>query len=141
MLRFAVLAAAVLIGLASIACQSYSTGIQQGVTRADETAALGALRTIATVQQTYSVSNGGNYGTFQQLVAGEYLDSRFNSEKPALRDYVLTMSTGNDSSGPYYHCNADPIPPKEGRHFYIDSSASGLHFNPTQPASASDPPL
>ncbi|MEP6569199.1 MAG: hypothetical protein ABJC10_05435 [Acidobacteriota bacterium] len=139
MIRFAFLALAVLIGCASLACQSYSTGLQTGVTRADETAALGALRTIATVQQTYSVSNSGNYATFQQLVAGDYLDSRFNSEKPALRDYVLTMTVGSDSGGPYYRCNADPIPPKEGTHYYIDSSANALHINQSQPASASDP--
>ena len=139
MCRFAFLASAVLICLASLSCQSYSTGLQQGVTRADETAALGALRTIATVQQTYSVSNGGNYATFQQLVAGDYLDSRFNSDKPALRDYVLAMTVGSDSGGPYYRCNADPVPPKTGRHYYIDSSANALHFNETQSASANDP--
>ena len=140
MFRFAVLATTVLICLASLSCQSYSTGLQQSMARADETAATGALRTIAIVQQTYSVSNGGNYGTFQQLVAGGYLDSRFNSDKPALKDYVLTMEVGSAAEGPYYRCNADPAGTgPQGRHFYIDSSSNFLHANPTQPASASDP--
>ena len=144
MFRFAVLATAILICLAALACQSYSTGLQQSVTRVDETVATGTLRTIASAQQTYSVSNGGNYGTFQQLFDGDYLDSRFKSDNPAvqtrqIKDYVLTMTVGSDSGGPYYRCNADPAGPKEGRHFYVDSTANALHSNATQPASASDP--
>jgi hypothetical protein len=141
MFRFAVLASIVLICLASSGCQSYSTGVQQSVARADETAATGALRTIAVAQQTYSVSNSGNYGTFQQLAGGGYLDSRFNSDKPALKDYVLTMEVGSAAAGPYYRCNADPTGtgPQAGRHFYLDSSSNALRVNATQPASASDP--
>ena len=144
MSRFAGLALTVLICVASPSCQNYSTGLQQSVTRVDETVATGTLRTISAAQQTYSVSNGGSYGTFQQLYEGDYLDLRFKSDNPAvqtrqIKDYVLTMAVGSDSGGPYYRCNADPVAPKEGRHFYIDSSASALRANPTQPASASDP--
>jgi Tfp pilus assembly protein PilE len=140
MFKFAELTTIVLMCLASLACQSYSTGLQQGVARADETAATGALHAIAVAQQTYAISNVGNYGTFQQLVAGGYLDSRFNSDKPALKDYVLTMEVGSAAPGPFYKCNADPAGAgPQGRHFYTDSSSSALHFNPTQPASASDP--
>ena len=144
MFRFLVLATTIAIGMASLSCQSYSERLQQSVTRVDETVATGTLRTIASAQQTFSVSNGGNYGTFQQLTDGDYLDERFKSANPAapsrqIKDYVLTMAVGSDSGGPYYRCNADPIAPKEGRHYYIDSSANALHANPTQPASASDP--
>jgi Tfp pilus assembly protein PilE len=130
----------VLVCINSFACQSYSTGLQQSVARADETAATGALRTIATAQQTYSITNGGGYASFQQLCAGGFLDSRFNFEKPVLKDYVLTMETGTNADGPYFHGNAEPTGsgPQAGRHFYIDQS-SVLRVNATQPASATDP--
>ncbi len=130
----------VLIGLSSVACQSYSTGLQQSVARADETAATGALRTIATAQQTYAVTNSGSYGSFQQLCAGGYLDSRFNFEKPVLKDYVLMMETGSDADGPFFHANAEPTGtgPQAGRHFYIDQT-SALRVNSTQAASITDP--
>jgi hypothetical protein len=126
--------------LISFACQNYSTGLQQSVARADEAVATGALRTIATAQQTYAISNGGGYGTFQQLCAGGYLDSRFNFEKPVLKDYVLTMDAGSNSDGPYFRTNAEPsgTGPQSGRHFYIDQTAE-LRVNPTAPASLADP--
>jgi hypothetical protein len=131
---------AFLICVVSLSCQSYSTGLQQSVARADETAATGALRTIATAEQTYAVTNGGGYASFQQLCAGGYLDSRFNFEKPVLKEYVLTMETGTNADGPYFHGNAEPTGtgPQAGRHFYIDQS-SVLRVNATQTASASDP--
>ena len=130
----------VLFCAVSFACQSYSTGLQRSVARADETAATGALRTIATAQQTYAVTNGGAYASFPQLCAGGYLDSRFNSEKPVLKDYTLTMETGSDADGPYFHANAEPngTGPQAGRHFYIDQS-SALRVNATQVATHADP--
>src|SRR5882672_5939864 len=111
-----------LLCTASLSCQSYSTGLQKGVTGADETAAKGALHAIAVAQRTYSVSNSGDYGTFQQLCGGDYLDSRFNSSKPAIKDYVLTMAVTPKTEGQpegFYSCNADPIRtgPQAGSHF------------------------
>ena len=140
MFRFALLATTLLICLAVVSCQNYSSGLQQSVTRADETVATGALRAIAMAQQTYSVSNEGDYGTFPQLAAGGYLDERFNSDKPALKDYVLTMEVVKGSGGPFYSVNADPAGEgPQGRHFYMDSRSNALHANATQPATASDP--
>jgi hypothetical protein len=139
--RFAALALTVLLGAAALSCQSYSTGLQQSLARADEGAATGALRTIALAQQTYAVSNSGSYGSFQQLAAGGYLDARFNSEKPVLPDYVLTMETGTGAAGPFYNCHAEPTKtgPQAGRHFYLDSTSTAIHVNADQAASASDP--
>jgi hypothetical protein len=137
MFRLAIL---LLICFASLSCQSYTTGLQQSVTRADETAATGTLRTIATAQQTYALSNGNDYGSFQQLVGGGYLDARFNSDKPVIKDYVLSMEVGRESEGSFFRCNADPADTsvKPGRHLYIDQSTV-LRANATQPATASDP--
>jgi len=144
MFRFAVVAVTILICIPSLSCQSYSTGLQQSVARADETAAKAALHTIAVAQQTYSVSNGGDFGTFQQLCEAGYLDARFNSSKPAIRDYVLTMEVAPKSEAQpagFYGCNADPVAAgaNAGRHFYIDSTSSDLHVNPSESATARDP--
>jgi len=120
-----------------ISCQTYSTGLQQSVARADETSAIAALKTISTAQQTYAVSNGGSFGTFQQLCEAGYLDQRFNSNTPQVKDYVLSMEVSANS----YSLNADPARSGEqaGRHFYLDSSSPLIRVNPTQPATATDP--
>jgi type II secretory pathway pseudopilin PulG len=117
--------------------------VQQTVARADETAATAALHAIATAQQTYSLSNG-DYGTFQQLCEGSFLDSRFNSSKPTIKDYVLTMAVAPKAQGQaegFFSCNADPVGtgPQAGRHFYIDSTSSQLHVNSNESATAKDP--
>lgn len=144
MFRILIFVLITLLGLASLSCQSYTTGLQKSVARADETAATSALHTIAVAQQTYSASNGGDFGTFQQLAEGGYLDPRFNFSKPTVPDYVLTMEikqkTDGQSEG-FYSCNADPLAAgaKIGRHFYIDSTSSALHVNPAEPATARDP--
>jgi hypothetical protein len=118
-------------------CQSYSTGLQQSVARADEMSAVAALKTISTAQQTYAISNGGSYGTFQQLCAAGYLDERFNSATPEIKEYVLSMDVGANS----YSLNADPTRAGEqaGRHLYMDSTSPLIRVNPTQPATARDP--
>lgn len=120
-----------------LSCQSYSTGLQQSVARAGETSAIAALKTISSAQQAYALSNGGSYGTFQQLCDGGYLDARFNSSAPQIKDYVLSM----DLSANSYCLNADPARAGDqaGRHLYLDSTSPLIRVNPTQPATASDP--
>jgi hypothetical protein len=122
-----------------LSCQTYTTGLQQGVARADETSAIAAMKTISSAQQAYALSSGGAYGTFQQLCDGGYLDARFNSSTPQIKDYVLSM----DVSGNSYRLNADPERPGDqaGRHLYLDSTSPLIRVNPTQPATASDPLL
>jgi Tfp pilus assembly protein PilE len=120
-----------------LSCQSYSTGLQQSVARADEMSAVGALKTIATAQQAYALSNSGSYGAFQQLCEAGYLDERFNSATPEIKDYVLSMDVTADS----YRLNADPARAGEqaGRHLYMDSTSPLIRVNATQPATAKDP--
>lgn len=146
MTRRLLFAGAILVCLASFACQSYTTGVQKGVTRVDETVAISALRTINTAQNTYSLSHDGSYGTFEELVQGGYLDTRFNSNKPVFKDYVLTMAVTPKTAGMAegsYRCNADPQDSgnRVGRHFYIDSASAEIHVNETQTATAADQPL
>jgi len=128
--------------LATLNCQSYTTGLQQGAGRADEVAALATVGAIARAQTAYSISNPGDYGTFEQLAAGGYLDERFNKSKPKFYGYVFTMSVSpkSGSRDGSYGLNVDPDPALKvsGRHFYLDSSASEIHVNASQQASASD---
>ena len=131
--------------LATLNCQTYTTGLVQGDARADENAALANLRAISRAQTAYNISNPGDYGTFEQLATGGYLDERFNNSKPRFYGYVFTMSV-NPKSGSRegsYGLRADPDPAQKasGRHFYLDSSSGVIHVNTAQPASASDGPL
>lgn len=142
--RFAVLMLILLGCIASFSCQTYTTGLQQSVARADETGATSALRLVAIAQTTYAASNGGDYGTFPRLSEAGYLDSRFNSEKPTIKDYVLSMTVTPKAAGQaegFYSCNADPVPSgaQAGRHFYLDSTSRELHVNPSEAATAKDP--
>ncbi len=142
MLRRLIVALPFLACLTMPACQDYSKGLPQGVARADETAVILALRAIASAQRAYSLSHNGEYGTFPQLAEGGYLDARFNSSKPVLKGYALTMVTMSraaDATESTYSCNADPEEAAPAvRHFYIDSSSSVIHANASQPATAGD---
>lgn len=137
MFRLTFLALPIVLLLAMTSCQTYSSGLQKGLAVADEAAATGVLRTVALAQQSYSATNNGAFATFPELAASGFLDSRFNSDKPAIKDYAFTMEVTKDS----YKCGADPTNTgaHPGRHFYIDSTSGAVHVNATQPASASDP--
>ena len=123
-------------------CQSYEKGLEQSVARADETSTIAFLRAIALAERTYSLTNSGEYGTLKQLADGGFLDGRYAGEKP-LKDYVVTLVVTPKAPGTpegSYVCNADPEKPGErlGKYFYVDSSSTYIHFNDTQPATASD---
>ncbi len=145
MAKFAALSFSILACVASFACSSYTTGIQQSVARADEIGAITTLRSISMAQQAYSVTHGGAFGTFPQLVEGGYLEKRFNSDAPKIKGYVLTMTVtpGSGASPDFFRCNADPGDDDAGtvgRHFYFDSASPEIKVNSTQPASAADAP-
>lgn len=126
----------------ALACQQYSTGLQQSRTQGNEPAALAALRSISSAQRIYGVSNNGHYGTFAQLVQAGSLDSRFDSS-PKVSGYVLTMKVTTAAGGAEdsYSVNADPDGPGlTGRHFFMDQSGL-IHANNSQAATAADPPL
>jgi hypothetical protein len=142
MIRHAIFSVFIFASVASLSCQPYTAGLKQSVVRADEVSAIAALHSIAVAQRSYAATSGGDYGTFQQLAQGDYLDSRFNSDKPRVKDYSFTMDVGKKPEGGArtFSCNADPISAdKPGRHFYMDSDSPETHVNPDQPATASDP--
>jgi hypothetical protein len=140
MFRISHFALAFAICMASLSCQTYSTGLEKSVERGNETTAIAALHTISSAQQAFAVTNNGNYGSLEQLTEGGYLDARFQGSDGGLKDYALTMTTQPAGS---FSCNADPrgSGPQAGRHFYIDSTSTIIHVNPSERATAADPPL
>lgn len=132
----------IVFSLGALSCQEYTEGLKQSSNRADETSAIATLRTIAQAQTTYSITNAGNYGGFEQLSESGLLDPRFSHSNPELHGYVFSVTT-NPASGAdasFYSCNADPSPTSQlgGRHFYIDSNSQGIRVNATQPATEND---
>jgi hypothetical protein len=142
MLRRLVLVFSLALCFALPSCQSYTGGLQKSMAGADETAAISALHAIAVAQRTYGITNGGEYGTLQQLTDGGFLDVRYGGSKP-VKDYTLTMNVIPKSSGGpegSYSCNADPDDKgPAGRHFYVDSTSTAIHINASQSATAQDP--
>ena len=142
MTKLTTLSFVLLACVASLSCQSYSTGMQQSVARGDEVAAVSTMKSIAMAEQTYAISNSGKYGTLQQLVESGYLDSRFKSDSSPVKGYVLTVAV-KPASGiepDFFSCNADPTGAGEtkGRHLYLDSASPEVKVNATQPATATD---
>jgi len=144
MYRYLLTGVLLLLCCAAFACQPYTQTLEQSVTRADEVSAISALHTIVTAQGTYSISNSGGYGTFPQLVKAGALDQRFDSETPKLRGYVLAMTITAKGAAPTedsFTVSADPeAGTQPARHFFVDSTGM-MHANPTQPATAADPPV
>lgn len=146
MLRVTMIAVVFVAALSTLGCQSYTGSLEKSPGRVDERVAISTLRSIAQAQTAYSVGNSGDYGSFEQLASGSYLDERFNSSEPKIYGYVFTMSVSPKSSAASessYQCNADPDRAVNavGRHFYISSSSVGVHVNATGPASAGDEKL
>jgi hypothetical protein len=143
MLRFLIAGFLFLATCGSLACGSYTETLVDSPRRVDERVAISTLRSVGQAQTAYSLTNSGDFGSFEQLVEGGHLDARFNSSKPKVYGYFLTMTINNRSSGggqSSYFCNADPDPAVNpgGRHFYLGSDSPELHVNPTKPATASD---
>ena len=127
-----------------LACSSGNPGsgaLPKAVGAADETAALQTLRTIASAEAQLKATSGA-YGGFSTLVAGGFLDNRFNGDTPNLRGYRFTLKATESD----FALNADPQtteaqPTTGGRHFYLDSFDNAVHVNSAGPASRNDPNL
>jgi len=100
------------------------------------------LKTIAATQIQYYNTKGRTFGTFEQLVKDQMLNSKFAGDPPNVDGYVLNLKvTPKTATSPTsYTLNADPQNDSSGtNHFYIDSSDGSIHRNPDQPAGPNDP--
>lgn len=118
----------------------------QTVTAVDENGAARTLKLISTAQLSYSVSNEGQYGSFEDLTKAALLDNRFAGQTPEVGGYVYTikLSPGLGGAASTYVVYADPKTPASGiqtngRHLFMDSTSDVIHANKSQQASARDP--
>ena len=125
------------------------TGWKAAVRSANEAAAVKTLRTIAEQQMLYYNSHQrSTFGTFDEMLKDNFLDTRFAGTSPVLDGYVYTMKVIPKSTAqqPGYTVNTDPqvsegVSATGRNHYYVDSDTNTIHVNATQPATATDPPI
>lgn len=124
-------------------------GWRAAVRSANEASAIKTLNTIAEQQKLYyNLHQRNSFGTFDEMLKGGLLDSRFEGTAPVVDGFVYTMSVTAKSTTQQaaFAVNADPAL-TEGfgatgkNHFYLDSNNNTIHVNGTQPATASDPTI
>jgi prepilin-type N-terminal cleavage/methylation domain-containing protein len=125
------------------------TGWRAAVRSANEAAAIKTLRSIAEQQMLYyNAHQRSSFGTFEEMLKENLLDTRFNSSTPIVDGYVYTMKVIPKSTSQQagYTINADPqvtegVAATGKNHFYVDSDTNTIHVNPNQPATVTDPPI
>jgi prepilin-type N-terminal cleavage/methylation domain-containing protein len=125
------------------------TGWKTAVKSANEAAAIKTLRTIAEQQMLfYNSHQRSTFGTFDEMLKENMLDTRFAGTTPVVEGYIFQMRVipKSTSTQPGYAVNADPqvtegVGATGKNHFYLDSDSNTIHVNPTQPATVSDPPI
>lgn len=130
-----------LIGVGSIA---WGAMIKSG----NETAATQVMDRMRMFQAQYAARNRGNFGTFDQLIAGGALDAAYAGDAPVVNGYVFSMEvTPQSSSAPAsYKIWADPQVPSgitaTGTRFFFTSSAVGtIKAKEGEKASETDPSI
>lgn len=125
------------------------TGWKAAVKSANEAAAIKTLRVIAEQEMLYYNSHQrSTFGTFDEMLKENMLDSRFAGTTPVVEGYVFTMRVIPKSTTTQagYAVNCDPqvtdgVGATGKNHFYLDADSNTIHVNPTQPATITDPPI
>jgi prepilin-type N-terminal cleavage/methylation domain-containing protein len=125
------------------------TGWRAAVRSANEAAAVKTLRTIAEQQMLYyNAHQRSTFGTFEEMLKENLLDTRFSGGTPVVDGYVYTMKVipKSTTAQPGYTINADPqitegVGATGKNHYYVDSDTNTIHVNDAQPATATDPPI
>ena len=125
------------------------TGWRAAVRSANEAAAIKTLRTVAEQQMLYYNSHQrSTFGTFEEMLKENLLDTRFAGTTPVVDGYVYTLRVIPKSTAQQagYSINADPqvtegVAATGKNYFYVDSDTNTIHVNDSQPATATDPPI
>ncbi len=125
------------------------TGWKAAVKSANEAAAIKTLRTIGEQQMLfYNAHQRRSFGTFDEMLKENMLDTRFAGTTPVVEGYVFQMRVipKSTTTQPGYAVNVDPqvtegVGATGTNHFYFDSDSNTIHVNATQPATVSDPPI
>jgi hypothetical protein len=101
------------------------------------------LKIIAAAQIQYYNTHSRTFGTFDQLVKEQMLNSKFSGDQPMVNGYILTLKVTPKTASALtsYSLNAAPQNSDAGNsHFYLDDSTDGnIHVNPDQEAGPNDP--
>ena len=124
-------------------------GYRSAIKAANEAAAVKTMRSIAEQQMLYyNAHQRAAFGSFEEMLKENLLDSRFNGTSPVVDGYVYTMKIipKSTTQQPGYTINADPqvatgVGATGKNHYYVDSDSNVIHVNATQPATATDPPI
>src|SRR6267143_2295964 len=146
---FSLIELMILIAIIGILIAVGVTGWKAAVRSANEAAAVKTLRTIAEQQMLYYNSHQrSTFGTFDEMLKENFLDTRFAGTTPVLDGYVYQMKVIPKSTAqqPGYSINTDPqvsegVSATGRNHYYVDSDTNTIHVNATQPATAADPPI
>jgi len=125
------------------------TGWKAAVRSANEAAAIKTLRSIAEQQMLYyNAHQRSSFGTFEEMLKENLLDTRFSGTTPVVDGYVYQMKVIPKSTAQQagYTINADPqvsegVGATGKNHFYLDSDSNTIHVNETQPAAVADKPI
>ena len=125
------------------------TGWRAAVRAANEAAAIKTLRTVAEQQMLYyNTHQRSSYGTFDEMLKENLLDTRFAGATPVIEGYIFTLKViPKSTTAPAgYTINADPqvtegVAATGKNHYYLDSNTNTIHVNATQPATPTDPPI
>ena len=125
------------------------TGWKAAVRSANEAAAIKTLRSIGEQQMLfYNAHQRSTFGTFDEMLKENLLDTRFAGTTPVVDGYVYQMKVIPKSTSQQagYTVNTDPqvsegVGATGKNHYYLDSDANTIHVNATQPATISDPPI
>jgi prepilin-type N-terminal cleavage/methylation domain-containing protein len=125
------------------------TGWRAAVRAANEAAAIKTLRTIAEQQMLYyNAHQRTRFGTFDEMLKENLLDTRFTGTTPVVDGYVYAMKVIPKSTTAQagFSVNVDPqvsegVGATGKNHFYMDAETNTIHVNETQPATATDPPI
>ena len=146
---FSLIELMIVIAIIGILIAVSVTGWKAAVKSANEAAAIKTLRTIAEQQMLfYNSHQRSAFGTFDEMLKENMLDTRFAGTTPVVEGYVFQMRTipKSTTNQPGYVVNADPqvtegVGATGKNHFYFDSDSNTIHVNATQPATAADPPI
>src|SRR6185369_5708018 len=125
------------------------TGWKAAVRSANEAAAIKTLRSIGEQQMLYyNAHQRSTFGTFDEMLKENLLDTRFAGTTPVVDGYVYQMKVVPKSTSQQagYTVNCDPqvsegVGATGKNHYYLDSDANTIHVYATQPATISDPPI
>ena len=146
---FSLIELMIVIAIIGILIAVAVTGYKAAIRSTNEAAAIKSLRTIAEQQLLYFNSHQrSKFGTFDEMLKDNLLNTRFAGNAPVVDGYVFTMRVipKSTTQQPAYTINADPQQ-SEGvgatgkNHFYLDSDSNTIHVNDSQPATISDPPI